>query len=72
MGAIYANAYLTVVAAKGVDAGRGLKGVGRQSKPRRSPCPVIRLPDIQLQIAPENSNIHKIKHSPWGQRCWTF
>jgi hypothetical protein len=68
MPAIYANAHFTIVAADGVNANHGLRGVSSQ---RRNVCRIrINLPNTTLM-----EYVHRSADgagSPWAYRGWTF
>jgi hypothetical protein len=71
MGSIYANAYLTIVAAQGKDASHGMRGVGHGSQPRNIPCHIVRFPGLQpLQL--HRARGPDILKSPWVYRGWTY
>jgi hypothetical protein len=75
MGSIYANAYITLVAAGGT-AFSGLRGFEMITPPmqrsiRKPPKGVWRNPNLLLQR--EIRDHHwRIRHSTWSSRAWTF
>ncbi|KAH8892584.1 HET-domain-containing protein [Thozetella sp. PMI_491] len=70
MHAIYANATLTIIAADGVDADAGLKGIRELSSPlpRDNPC-IFVWPDGTTLNWPGSSGLAS---SLWNERGWTF
>jgi hypothetical protein len=70
MPTIYANAYLTVVAADGINAAHGLRGMGYGSQPRSVPRSRIEFPTTKL-IEQFHSSADG-GNSPWASRAWTF
>jgi hypothetical protein len=70
MTAIYANAYLTIVAADGINAAHGLRGIGCGSQPRSVSRSRIEFPTTKLI-----EDIHRNAdsgNSTWASRAWTF
>jgi hypothetical protein len=68
MPAIYAGAYLTIVAADGTDANHGLRGLRHQ--PRNVDRIQLSLPNTALM-----EYLHRsadARASPWAHRAWTF
>ncbi len=51
MASIYANAYLTIIAADGKDANHGLRGIGGGAKSRNIDCGIIRFQNGNEMIA---------------------
>jgi len=71
MASIYANAYLTIVAAAGSDANYGLCGMELITKSRQASCETIKLRHgMRLLVTP--SNAWSPEDSPWNLRAWTF
>ncbi|KAK8051475.1 heterokaryon incompatibility protein-domain-containing protein [Apiospora rasikravindrae] len=73
MGAIYANSYVTIIAADGADADHGLRGsVEGVSQPRRfEPPTVIHTPGGKTLIS-EPVFAHDYNVTEWERRGWTF
>jgi hypothetical protein len=70
MAGIYANAYLTIVAADGGDAGHGLRGVGNGSQPREISCCHVKFPSETM--IPNHHRIADGANTVWASRGWTF
>jgi len=69
MNAIYSAAYLTIVAASGVDSWTGLPGVMPNLRETSQPSITIRGIGIVLAL-PEFAQTVIV--SPWARRGWTF
>lgn len=71
MAAIYANASFTIVAAQGVDARAGLRGLEGSSQPRsfRSNVAPFLSGSSMIRYYPPDANP---VHSMWARRGWTF
>lgn len=70
MPAIYANAYFTIVAADGINAAHGLRGIGCGTQPRSVSHTRIEFPTTKLA-----EFVHRSAdggNSPWASRAWTF
>ncbi|KAL6819535.1 phosphotransferase enzyme family domain-containing protein [Trichoderma sp. SZMC 28015] len=74
MASIYADAYLTIVAAEGADGNYGLPGIGRCSEPRDTLCSEMRYPDHTLSSGPYGDLTPALycKGKTWSTRGWTF
>lgn len=70
MGAIYANAHCTIVAADGQDAGYGLRGIGNGSQPRRCAQQLLNFPHCGPVV--QQQEIDTEGRSRWGTRGWTY
>jgi len=71
MAAIYANAYITFVVAKGEDAGFGVPGVPGGSRARHLPCCTFSTRSgLQFVLSPEVDYWHH--QSKWNTRAWTY
>ncbi|OJD33736.1 heterokaryon incompatibility protein [Diplodia corticola] len=70
MGAIYANAHCTIVAADGQDADYGLRGIGHGSQPRRRPQQLLDFPHCGPLL--QQPEINAEAQSRWGTRGWTY
>ncbi|KAL1616701.1 hypothetical protein SLS54_008268 [Diplodia seriata] len=70
MGAIYANAQCTIVAAGGDDAAYGLRGIGHGSQPRSSPQTLLNLPHCGPVLQQQEVDVER--RSRWGTRGWTY
>lgn len=68
MGAVYANATLTIVAADSSDADSGLRGLRGLSGPRNNPC-IFEWPDGTRLNWPGTGGL---SCSVWNERGWTF
>ncbi|KAM0805135.1 heterokaryon incompatibility protein-domain-containing protein [Usnea florida] len=71
MGSIYANAYLTIVAADGHHADHGLRGLGHGSQNRSVGCNIIRFP-FETDVVAHLNRAWYPEDSPWESRAWTF
>lgn len=71
MGSIYANAYLTIVAADGKDADHGLRGLGHGSQARSISCDIVRFP-YGIDVIAHRDRAWYPEDSPWESRAWTF
>ena len=71
MGSIYANAYLTIVAADGHHADHGLRGLGHGSQNRSVGCNIIRFP-FETDVVAHRYRAWYPEDSPWESRAWTF
>ena len=69
MGAIYANAYCTIVAADGNDADHGLRGIGSGSKPRSCTQTILNFPDYPVLL---QQDLDAEKKARWITRGWTY
>lgn len=67
MDRVYANAFVTIIAASGKDANAGLPGV---SQVRRRQQPEVRVGDITLLALPVAHR--SLKDSKWVTRAWTY
>lgn len=74
MASIYANAYLTIVAAEGADGNYGIPGIGRCSEPRDTLCSQIRFPGHTLSLEPGDNLAPALygQGKTWSTRGWTF
>ncbi|KAL6798612.1 heterokaryon incompatibility protein domain-containing protein [Trichoderma sp. SZMC 28012] len=74
MASIYANAYLTIVAAEGSDGNYGIPGIRRCSEPRDTLCSEMRFPGHTLSLEHEGDVAPALygKGKPWSTRGWTF
>jgi hypothetical protein len=70
MASIYAQSYLTIVAAEGEDASWGLRGTGGHSRPRDLRWPIINFPGKPMMIRMGEAEIGDL--SKWNMRGWTF
>ena len=70
MAAIYSNAKVTIIAARGQDAGHGLRGI-RGCVPR-TPLKTFGLPDSSFIVRNLPESATAVEHTPWGTRGWTF
>lgn len=71
MASIYANAYLTIVAAAGNHADYGLRGIGGGAKARNVSHDVVQFQNGKEMYIFRN-NICNLEESSWGSRGWTF
>ncbi|KAK0714438.1 heterokaryon incompatibility protein-domain-containing protein, partial [Apiosordaria backusii] len=67
MARIYENAVLTIVAADGMDADYGLRGIRNVSQPRQMQ-PELKLASNVTVRAPQNL---PLEHTTWARRGWT-
>ncbi|KAF2967175.1 hypothetical protein GQX73_g6400 [Xylaria multiplex] len=73
MGAIYANAYLTLVAADGHDANHGLRGsCPGVTRPRVLGSPLLTFSPAEKTLAVEPEFAPNITSEEWYRRGWTF
>lgn len=74
MASIYANAYLTIVAAEGADGNYGIPGIGRRSEPRNTLWREMRFPGHTLSLGPSGDVRPALygKGKTWSTRGWTF
>ncbi|KAL8644098.1 MAG: hypothetical protein Q9226_007937 [Calogaya cf. arnoldii] len=71
MAQIYANAYITIVAADGKDADHGIRGVDGSGEARKMGYSTIRLPDGSRIIA-SPTQMRLLQDTTWASRGWTF
>lgn len=71
MASIYANAYLTIIAANGYDANSGLGGIGGGAEARNVACDTIRLHSGKEIIFSRVDASHP-DNTIWISRGWTF
>ncbi|KAL8849155.1 MAG: hypothetical protein Q9221_005832 [Calogaya cf. arnoldii] len=71
MAHIYANAYITIVAADGKDADHGIRGVDGSGEARKMGYSTIRLPDGS-RITPSPTQTRLLQDTTWASRGWTF
>ncbi|KAF2105868.1 hypothetical protein BDV96DRAFT_508731 [Lophiotrema nucula] len=72
MGAIYAHAYCTIVAAGGNDSHHGLRGIGTDSQPRSLPQHKLHFPAHNLDCLVQRNVSASERSSFWNKRGWTF
>ena len=71
MASIYGNAYFTIIAASGVDARHGLRGINGSSAPRNFRERIIEFsPDVKMIAWPEDNSDWTL--AVWHTRGWTF
>ena len=72
MGAIYENAYLTIIAAGGDDAGTGLHRLDK-SGPFKEQATSIGLQSRSISLVPERKDLVEIMEGcKWNNRAWTY
>ena len=71
MASIYANAYLTIIAADGKDADHGLRGIGGGAKHRNIDCGIIRFQN-GIEMIAQRHLAWNPGDTTWGSRGWTF
>lgn len=73
MASIYANAYLTIVAAAGKDADRGIPGICGGVEARKTNDGIFRLSSGEQVIAHEEDRfLAPQANTAWNSRGWTF
>lgn len=74
MTSIYANAYLTVIAADSEGAEQGIRGISPDTETRMIPLHTFRFPEnpLQLRAFPESTADREISRTKWAERAWTF
>jgi hypothetical protein len=70
MAFIYANSFLTLVAADGTNADHGLPGIDRDVRKRNLPLYEVRLPSGTLVLNQPRANLRP--DSVWNSRGWTL
>ncbi|KAL6822220.1 phosphotransferase enzyme family domain-containing protein [Trichoderma camerunense] len=74
MASVYANAYLTIVAAEGADGNYGIPGIGRCSEPRDTLWSEMHFPGHTLLLGRDCDATPTVygKDKPWSTRGWTL
>lgn len=74
MAFIYANAYVTIVAAEGADGNSGIPGIGRCSEPRDTLWSEMQFPGHTLLLGRDCDTRHALygRDKTWSTRGWTF
>lgn len=71
MASIYANSYLTIIAADGIDANYGLRGVGNGSLPRSYNPPTLNFsPTCTMRLGCDGETWYN--KTEWHRRAWTY
>jgi hypothetical protein len=71
MASVYGNSYFTIIAASGVDARHGLRGIDGGSAPRNFKERILEFsPDVKMIAEPEDNS--DWKPAVWHTRGWTF